>query len=85
MKSALSNLSICKVSCKTKKLKIWAQKYLIWVFLDRVLKKTIFIFEGSTLELVKANIIHIKPKKKVWEQITYYLFTFRLKLEKCHT
>ena len=63
MKSAISNLSICKVSCKTKKLKIWAQKYLIWVFLDRVLKETIFIFKGSTLELVKANIIHVKPKK----------------------
>ena len=76
MKSALSNLSICKVSCKTKNLKIWAQKYLIWVFLDRVLKETIFIFKGSTLELVKAKIIHVKPKKTKNLGPNYLLFVY---------
>ena len=36
---------------KLKKLEIWDQKYLIWVFLGKILKKTIVIFEISALEV----------------------------------
>ena len=37
--------------------------YLVWVFLSRILKRTIFIFEMSTLKFVKVNKIKVKPKK----------------------
>ena len=33
LKSAPSNLAICKISRKNKNAKIWKQKCLIWVFL----------------------------------------------------
>ena len=44
LKSALSNF-FQKVSCKTKKIEIWDQKYIIRVFLGRILKTTIVIFQ----------------------------------------
>ena len=44
-------------------MKVWDQKDLIWVFLDKILKKRIAIFEGSTHEFVKAKEIHVTPKK----------------------
>ena len=53
--SALICLSKYKVSCKTKKLEIWDQKNIILVFLGRFLKKTIAMFEISTLEFVKVK------------------------------
>ena len=37
--------------------------YLIWVFLSRILKRTFFIFEMSTLKFAKINKIKVKPKK----------------------
>ena len=46
--------------------KLWTfgtKKDLIWVFLDKILKKPIAIFEGSTHEFVKAKEIHATPKK----------------------
>ena len=39
------------------------QKYLTWVFLGRILKKTIVIFEIKTLKFFEVRNIHVKPKK----------------------
>ena len=57
MKSALSNLLKCKVSYKTKKHESWdKKKYLIWVFLGRIWEKTIVISDEGTLEFEKKTI-----------------------------
>ena len=67
---------------KKKKIEIWCQKYIIWIFSDKILKKTIVIFEIieiSTLEFVKVKKIHVKPNKFKFRTInTNYLGTFRL-------
>ena len=41
---------------------IFDQKCLIWVFLGKVLRKNIFIFEISTLEFVLLQICTKKQK-----------------------
>ena len=55
-------MSKFNVSCKTKKLEIWDQQYLIWIFLDKNVKKTIIIFETGTVEFVQVKNSHVKPK-----------------------
>ena len=62
LKSALSYLSKCKVSFKTKILEIFDQKYFIWV-LRQDFEETVVIFEISTLGFVKVKKIQSKPKK----------------------
>ena len=37
--------------------------YINWVFLGRILKKTIIIIEICSLEFVKVKNIHVKPNK----------------------
>ena len=52
----------CKVSSKTKKLKVWDQKCLIWTFFGLQFRKTLVILEISTLELSKRKVL-FKNKK----------------------
>ena len=54
-KSAPSNLRNFKILRKNKNAKIWDQKCLIWVFFGQNFKKTVVIFEISTLEFVRIE------------------------------
>ena len=47
------------------------------------MKKTIVMFETSTLEFVKMKKTHVKIKEiQVWEQNIYYFGTIKLEFEK---
>ena len=47
------------------------------------MKKTIVMFETSTLEFVKMKKTHVKTKEiQVWEQNIYYFGTIKLEFEK---
>ena len=63
--------------CKTKKLEIWYQKkYIIYVFLGRILEKTINIIEISNLDFVKVKEKLRKNKKSLGLRPKYLLFAY---------
>ena len=64
LKSVPSNLSYCKVWCKTKKhLNLWPKILYLYIF-GLEFEKNILIFEISTLKFVSIQILVQKKKKK---------------------
>ena len=79
-KLALSNLSKCKVSCKTKNLEIWDQKYLI--FKQDVEKNYCHIWDKHS-QICHSETNWFKTKKTLSLQPKYLFFCkFRLEYEK---
>ena len=70
MKKFIRNLKSLKLERKNN------HKIPLWVFLCKIMKKTIAIFEISTLEFVKVK------KSYLLGQSTHYLGTFKLELGK---
>ena len=70
LKSAFSNLLKCKVSCKTQKLEILDQKYLI--------KKPIVIFDISPFEFVFWQNFELEQKRVYFGPKIPYLGIFGL-------
>ena len=63
LKSTSLNLLTCKVSSKTKDLQICGQRYIIQVFFNYNLIKTIIKYLISTLEFVKLKILLQNARK----------------------
>ena len=80
MKSAPSNLSKCKASCKTKKFEFGTKNDLLWYFQARF-EKYIIIYEIKTFEFVKVQSFMKKNKKINLGPKMLYLGIFTLELK----